>query len=66
LYMNCANFNRMIRVIDIAASALILREAGGEVVDLAGNKLDMRFDLMDRKNFLAYGDPMVKEMVLRG
>ncbi len=66
LYMNCANFNRMIRVIDIAASSLILREAGGEVVDLAGKKLDMRFDLMDRKNFLAYGDPLVKEMVLRG
>ena len=65
LYMNCANFNRMIRVIDIAASCLILREAGGEVVDLEGNKLDMRFDLMDRKNFLAYGDPMVKELVLR-
>jgi fructose-1,6-bisphosphatase/inositol monophosphatase family enzyme len=66
LYMNCANFNRMIRVIDIAASCLILREAGGEVVDLEGNKLEMRFDLMDRKNFLAYGDPKVKELVLRG
>ena len=65
-YMNCTNFNRMIRVIDIAASCLILREAGGEVVDLEGNKLDMRFDLKDRKNFLAYGDPKVKELVLRG
>ena len=66
LYMNCAKFQRMIRVIDIAASCLILREAGGEVVDLSGDKLDMEFDLKDRKNFLAYGDPMVKEMVLRG
>ncbi len=66
MYMNCANFNRMIRVVDIAASTLILREAGGEVVDLAGDKLDMRFDLMDRKNLLAYGDPMLKELVLRG
>ncbi len=65
LYMNCANFNRMIRVVDIAASCLILREAGGEVVDVEGNKLDMRFDLMDRKNFLAYGDPQVKELILR-
>jgi fructose-1,6-bisphosphatase/inositol monophosphatase family enzyme len=66
LYMNCARFQRMIRVIDIAASCLILREAGGEVVDLTGEKLDMDFDLKDRKNFLAYGDPRIKELVLRG
>lgn len=65
-YMNCTNFNRMIRVVDIAASCLILREAGGEVVDLEGDRLDMEFDLSDRKNFLAYGDPKVKELVLRG
>jgi len=65
-YMNCSNFNRMIRIVDIAASCLILREAGGEVVDLEGNKLDMAFNLKDRKNFLAYGDPKVKELVLRG
>jgi fructose-1,6-bisphosphatase/inositol monophosphatase family enzyme len=65
-YMNCANFKRMIRVIDIAASCLILREAGGEVIDLEGKKLEMEFNLHDRKNFLAYGDPRIKEMVLRG
>lgn len=64
-YMNCTNFKRMIRVVDIAASSLILREAGGEVVDLDGNKLDMGFNLDDRKNFLAYGDPRIKELVLR-
>ena len=67
LYMNCTKFNRMIRIVDIAASCLILREAGGEIVDLAtGEKLDMEFSLQDRKNFLAYGDPKVKELVLRG
>ncbi len=66
-YMNCARFERMIRVIDIAASCLILREAGGEVIDLkTGKKLDMDFTLEDRRNFLAYGDPRVKELVLRG
>ncbi|MBU0623224.1 MAG: sugar kinase, partial [Candidatus Thermoplasmatota archaeon] len=65
-YMNCTNHKRMIRVIDIAASCLILREAGGEVVDLEGKKLEMEFNLQDRKNFLAYGDPKIKEMVLRG
>ena len=65
-YMNCTNFKRMIRIIDIAASCLILREAGGGVVDLEGKKLDMGLDLQDRKNFLAYGDPRVKELILRG
>lgn len=65
-YMNCTNFRRMIRIVDIAGSALILREAGGELVDLEGNKLDMELSLDDRKNFLAYGDPKVKELVLRG
>jgi len=64
-YMNCTNFNRMIRIVDIAASCLILREAGGEVVDMEGNKLDMALNLKDRRNFLAYGDPKIKEMVLR-
>lgn len=63
-YMNCTRRSRMIRIVDIAASCLILREAGGEVVDLQGGKLDMEFSLDDRRNFLAYGDPKVKELVL--
>jgi fructose-1,6-bisphosphatase/inositol monophosphatase family enzyme len=63
-YMNCTKRSRMIRIVDIAASCLILREAGGEVVDLTGKKLDMELSLDDRKNFLAYGDPKVKELVL--
>ena len=50
--------------IDIAASALILREAGGEIVDLEGKVLDMPFDLVARSNFLAYGDPRAKEVLL--
>ena len=63
-YMNCEVHQRSIRVVDIAASALILREAGGEVVDLSGRPLDMRFDLQERSNFLAYGDEGVKKVVL--
>ncbi len=67
LYNNCSQFHRQIRVVDIAASCLILREAGGEIIDLGtGEKLDMAFDLKDRRNFLAYGDPAVKEWILRG
>ncbi len=66
-YMNCKNFDRMIRIVDIAASALILREAGGEVVDIeTKDRLDMDFDLQDRKNFLAYGDIRLKELILSG
>lgn len=65
LYMNSSRFERQIRVVDIAASSLILREAGGEVVDLeTKGKLDLGFNLKDRKNFLAYGDIRLKELIL--
>ena len=49
---------------DIAASALVLREAGGDLVDLSGDALDMPFDLDVRSNFLAYGDQSVKKVLL--
>ena len=49
---------------DIAASALILREAGGKLIDLEGNDLDMPFDLATRANFLAYGDERMREALL--
>lgn len=63
-YMKSSQRQRAIRVVDIAASALVLREAGGELVDLSGDRLDMDLDLKDRSNFLAYGDPSVKEVLL--
>lgn len=63
-YFNAELFEKGIRVVDIAASALILREAGGEIVDLEGKVLDMPFDLAARSNFLAYGDVRAKEMLL--
>lgn len=63
-YFNTEVYEKGIRVIDIAASALILREAGGDIVDLKGRRLDMPFDLSARSNFLAYGDPRVKELML--
>ena len=63
-YLKSGQRERAIRVVDIAASALILREAGGEIVDLGGERLDMCFDLKERSNFLAYGDPSVKEVLL--
>jgi fructose-1,6-bisphosphatase/inositol monophosphatase family enzyme len=61
---NADHYDKSVRVIDIAASALILREAGGNIVDLSGNGLDMPFDLKVRSNFLAYGDEAVKGVLL--
>ena len=63
-YMNCEVHEKSIRIVDIAASALILREAGGKLVDLEGRNLDMPFDLNARSNFLAFGDPEVKKVIL--
>jgi len=63
-YMNCEKYDKSIRVVDIAASALILREAGGELLSLDGEKLDMPFDLAVRNNFAAIGDLESKEVVL--
>jgi fructose-1,6-bisphosphatase/inositol monophosphatase family enzyme len=63
-YMNCEVHEKSIRVVDIAASALILREAGGGLVNLKGKELDMPFDLRARSNFLAFGDPEVKKVIL--
>ncbi len=48
---------RVLRIIDIAASTLIVREAGGEVYDLDDFKpLNMPFDLSLKKNVLSTGD----------
>jgi fructose-1,6-bisphosphatase/inositol monophosphatase family enzyme len=63
-YMNCEVYEKSIRVVDIAASALILREAGGGIVDLSDRSLDMMFDLKERSNFLAYGDEEIKKVVM--
>lgn len=63
-YMNCAEFEKSIRVVDIAASALILREAGGELLAINGEALDMPFNLNVRRNFVAVGDPEACEAIL--
>jgi fructose-1,6-bisphosphatase/inositol monophosphatase family enzyme len=62
-YFNCQDFDKRMRIVDIAASALILREAGGELFGLDGKVLDMKFTLGDKVNFLALGDSGIKEMV---
>lgn len=62
--MNSEDRSKSIRVIDIAASHLILREAGGEVYNLDGTPMDMPFDLDSRGNFLAVGDRRLTEWLL--
>ena len=63
-YMNSLVRAKSIRVIDIAASQLILREAGGEMFGLDGELLDMPLDLDARENFLAIGQPGARGSVL--
>ncbi|MDR0778134.1 MAG: NAD(+)/NADH kinase [Methanomassiliicoccaceae archaeon] len=62
--MNSENNHRSIRVIDIAASYLILKEAGGYIYNLDGTEFDMPFDLGHRSNFLAVANREVYDMVM--
>jgi fructose-1,6-bisphosphatase/inositol monophosphatase family enzyme len=63
-YMNCERYDKSIRVVDIAASALILGESGGELLSLDGERLDMPYDLDVRDNFAALGDLRSREVIL--
>lgn len=64
--MDSISRSRAIRVVDIAASTLILREAGGEVYNLDGTVLDMPLDVGARSGFLAVGDRRVYRFVRQG
>lgn len=64
-YMNTTRYNRGVRTVDIAASSLILREAGGEVYDLGGNILDMPLDNRAHANFVACSGKEVYDHVMR-
>ncbi len=55
-YLNYSPSRYSMRVTDIAASTLILREAGGEVFNDAYDILDMGFDIDARTNVIAVGD----------
>lgn len=53
-----------LRVIDIAASTLILREAGGFVTNISGKDLDMPFDLEERSSVAAACNmELIKEII---
>ena len=46
-----------LRITDLAAPGLVLREAGGELFTSACSMLEMRLSLEDREEVLAVGDP---------
>jgi len=53
-----------IRVVDIAASSLILREAGGIVTNIYGEELDMPFTLDERSSVVAAcSEELVKKII---
>lgn len=53
-----------IRVVDIAASSLILREAGGIVTNIHGEELDMPFNLDERSSVVAAcSEELVKKII---
>lgn len=62
-YLNSTATDHELRVMDIAASTLILREAGGEVYNLERKVLDMPFDPRARTNLIAVGDLKLLEVV---
>lgn len=53
-----------LRVVDISAGVLILREAGGEVYNEKKEILDMQFNLDKKTNIIAVGDKKILRMIL--
>ncbi|MEJ5291982.1 MAG: inositol monophosphatase family protein [Candidatus Methanosuratincola sp.] len=54
---------RLLRVTDIAASVLILRESGAKVLDLEGNDLDCSLDLVERVGLVAGCEEVCREVL---
>jgi len=55
-----------LRVIDIAASTLIVREAGGLVKNILGEELDMNFTLNERTSVVtACSEEMIKNIIFK-
>lgn len=63
-YMNSTAKDLELRIVDVAASCLIVREAGGEVYGLGGDALNMPLDPTYRSNMFALGDEKLLEVVL--
>lgn len=55
-YVHTSVVDTKLRVVDIAAGVLIVREAGGLVLDLAGSDLDLPIEATARTDLVAVGD----------
>ena len=62
-YLHSAEVGHELRAMDVAAGVLIVREAGGEVVGLDRQPLDMDMSPAARANVIAYGDEKILEML---
>src|SRR5438445_13867087 len=62
-YLHSTEVGHELRAMDVAAGVLIVREAGGEVVGLDRQPLDMDMSPAARANVIAYGDEKILEML---
>src|SRR5207249_1597868 len=62
-YMHSAVANTKLRAVDIAAGTLIVREAGGFVLDLGGRDLDLPLEAKARTDLVAVGDRRAWEAI---
>jgi fructose-1,6-bisphosphatase/inositol monophosphatase family enzyme len=53
-----------LRVTDVAASTLLVREAGGEVYTADGNRLDTPFEVKAKTSVFAFSHPRLKEVLM--
>jgi len=63
-YHRTPNEKKSLRITDIAASTLMLREVGGEVYGKNGEKLNMGISPTERKDVIAIYDDEIKEELL--
>jgi len=62
-YMHTAVHETKLRVVDIAASTLIVREAGGAVETLDGGDVDLALRTGERTDLVAFGDARAREAI---
>ena len=62
-FMHSREERLKLRACDIAAGTLIVREAGGQVLDLAGRQLDMPLTADAHTDLIALGDPKTLEAI---
>ncbi|HYT00104.1 MAG TPA: inositol monophosphatase family protein [Thermoplasmata archaeon] len=62
-YMHSATVDAKLRAVDIAGGTLIVREAGGQVLDLDGRDLDLPLTTAARTDLVAVGDRRAWEVI---